>query len=501
MRFCLNLYCRKIDNLDTDQFCTNCGKQLLIGQRYVAIAPLAQGGMGRIWLGIDLGNHNKCIIKQSLPTTNSTAAMLKSRELFVQEADQLKLLQEHPQIPQLIDYIEMPSTTSDQYPELYLIEEYIDGKNLAEVLANQGIWQESQIIDFLQSILPVIIYVHQQNIIHRDLKPQNIIFCAARKPREQYILIDFGAAKSLFNNHDIDHQNLALEQSINPKIATGTIIGSAEYIAPEQLRGKATFQSDLYSLGVTCLYLLTGVSPFDLYDDHLNQWQWENFLLNQSLTNSDYKIPSQDLTRILNKMIAHSLTERYTSGQLVLDDILNLSSLGQLSRTQSLNQLLQELTKALALEKWQEADQITTKIMLSLCHRRLVKQITADDINNLKNQEIWQLEQLWSKYSKGHFGFVAQLSQWQNIGGRLFYAPDEYWRFAATYLQFSSRLQWRKWAWLPIPFLSQKWRSYENLIFSTSAPKGHLPSFLYWEGCNITDVFLAKISQCISLFA
>ncbi|MEI6428923.1 MAG: GUN4 domain-containing protein, partial [Pseudanabaena sp. ELA607] len=129
------------------------------------------------------------------------------------------------------------------------------------------------------------------------------------------------------------------------------------------------------------------------------------------------------------------------------------------------------------------------------------KQIQAQDIDHLKNQELWLVEQLWAKYSRGHFGFTAQLKQWQSIGGRLFYEPDEYWRFAETYLQFSSRLQWRKWSWFPIPFLSQKWRSYDKLIFNLTAPQGHLPSFLYWEGCNITDALLAKIKQCISLFA
>jgi len=496
MRYCLNPHCQKNINLDTDRFCTNCGQSLVIGQKYIAINPLGQGGMGRVWYGIDLTNHSPYVIKQWLPATNSNAAVNKSKELFIQEANQLKNLQGQPQIPQFIDYIEVSSNESNEYQALYLIEEYINGKNLAEILAETGVWQESQIIDLLQSILPVISYLHERQIIHRDLKPENIIFCPERQPPEKYILIDFGAAKSLFNN-----KNNFLEIPPQGQIPTGTIIGSAEYIAPEQLRGKANFQSDLYSLGVTCLYLLTGISPFNLYDDQLNQWQWEDIVLSQSFINAESSLPSQDLTSILNKMIAHSLTERYSSAELILQDIIRISALGKSSRTQSLNYLLQELTKALALNQWQNADQITTKIMLFLCHKKSVKQILADDINRLKNQEIWQIEQLWSKYSKGYFGFTAQLNQWQSIGGKLFYTPDEYWRFAETYLQFSSRLQWRKWTWFPIPFVSQKWRSYNNLIFNINAPKGHLPSFLYWEGCNITDVFLAKISQCISLFS
>ena len=97
-------------------------------------------------------------------------------------------------------------------------------------------------------------FIHSKQVIHRDIKPENII---RRKKDNQLVLVDFGAAKYATMS--------ALER-------TGTIIGSGCYVAPEQSVGKATFASDIYSLGVTCIHLLTGVEPFNLCDVTEGEW-------------------------------------------------------------------------------------------------------------------------------------------------------------------------------------------------------------------------------------
>jgi len=110
-------------------------------------------------------------------------------------------------------------------------------------------------------------------------------------------LVDFGAAKSV--------------QGLEP-MQTGTTIGSPEYVAPEQARGKAVFASDLYSLGVTCIHLLTKLSPYDLFDPHENIWIWRRYLT--------YPI-SDKLGFILDKLLEPALPRRYQSAIDVLQDL------------------------------------------------------------------------------------------------------------------------------------------------------------------------------------
>lgn len=111
--------------------------------------------------------------------------------------------------------------------------------------------------------------------------------------------MDFGASK-LLDKED--------------KYKTATVIGSAEYVAPEQARGKTVFASDLYSLGVTCIHLLTNRSSFDLIDLN-NQWIWEEYLTEKI---------SWDLKDIINKMISFSLNTRYQKVEEVIKDLDNL---------------------------------------------------------------------------------------------------------------------------------------------------------------------------------
>ena len=110
--------------------------------------------------------------------------------------------------------------------------------------------------------------------------------------------MDFGAAKAV--------------TPVNRSV-TGTMIGSAEYVAPEQMNGKAVNASDLYSLGVTCLYLLTGISPFDLFDVGEHQWVWRDYLVDNSV--------SDDLGNILDKLVVFGTKRRYQEVKEILSDL------------------------------------------------------------------------------------------------------------------------------------------------------------------------------------
>jgi serine/threonine protein kinase with WD40 repeats len=266
MSYCLNPNCSKPQNPPAAKICRNCRSKLLLRDRYRAIKAIGQGGFGRTFLAVDEDKPSKprCVIKQFLPPeiqlipSASNRNSKKAAELFEQEAMRLDELGKHPQIPELLAY-------SIQDSRQYVVQEFIDGQNLAQIVETEGTFTENQIQDLLNSLLPVLHFIHSHNVIHRDIKPGNII----RRADKQLVLVDFGAAK------------IATGTAL---LKTGTSIGSPEYIAPEQARGKAFFTSDLYSLGVTCLYLLTQVSPFDLFDPGEDAWIWRQYLANNPVS-------------------------------------------------------------------------------------------------------------------------------------------------------------------------------------------------------------------------
>jgi serine/threonine protein kinase len=289
MSYCLNPNCPNPQNPGTTNFCVNCGAKLLLRERYRAIKPIGQGGFGRTFLAIDEDKPSKprCVIKQFYPLAQGTNNSQKAAELFNQEAVQLDELGKHPQIPELLAYF-----TQDN--RQYLIQQFIDGQTLSQELAQKGAFNETQIRQLLHDLLPILQFVHSHQVIHRDIKPDNII---RRTSDNKLFLVDFGAAKTTAGT--------ALQK-------TGTSIGSPEYVAPEQSRGKAVFSSDIYSLGVTCIHLLTRMSPFDLYNLEEDTWIWRQFLQHPV---------SNSLGSILDKMLENAINKRYQSAAEVLKDL------------------------------------------------------------------------------------------------------------------------------------------------------------------------------------
>ncbi|MEO0755868.1 MAG: serine/threonine-protein kinase [Cyanobacteria bacterium J06648_16] len=245
MRQCLNWRCPQPVNADNAKVCAGCGRSLWILGRYCGLRVLGQGGFGRTVLGED--PHQQRVVLKQLLGDAATGALAR----FQQEATQLEKLGRHPQIPHLVEFIE---DAGEGYGPL-LVQEYVAGPTLAQVLEQVGPLGADRVEGLLRDLLPVLEYVHSFRIIHRDIKPENIVMPRGGLP----VLVDFGAAK------------VAVRRSV-------TVIGSAEYVAPEQAMGKAGFSSDLYSLGVTCLHVLTGMPPFDLYSVSEDQWVWRNFL-------------------------------------------------------------------------------------------------------------------------------------------------------------------------------------------------------------------------------
>ncbi len=286
MSYCLNPSCLRPENPPQSNFCRSCGGRLRLRDRYLAVQPIGQGGFGRTFKAIDEDKPSKpfCVIKQFFPQIEGTTAAQKAAELFTQEASALEQL-DYSNIPKLFAYFITPDGRQ------YLVQEFIDGQNLKAELEQHGVFSIAQIKALLEIILPTLDYIHQRGFIHRDVKPENII---RRADNRQLYLVDFGAAKVA---------------TTDPQVQ-GTTIGTPEFMSPEQGWGRAYPSSDLYSLGVTCIHLLTGVSPFNLFDDNRGEWSWKDHLTEPI---------NQQLGSVIDKLIQPKPIDRYLTAKDAID--------------------------------------------------------------------------------------------------------------------------------------------------------------------------------------
>lgn len=280
---CINPQCAAPENPDDRDRCAACGSRLLLGQRFRPVAELGRGGFGRTILAWDTASQppQRCVVKQLLRSRGS-------REQDLAEAERLAQLGQHPQIPELLAILESPR-------DICLVQSYVAGRNLEQILQTDGVFGETSVRSLLLSLLPVLQFIHNRGVIHRDLKPENILLPGPDQPP---LLVDFGAARTAPTATELEK--------------TGTVIGSAGYAAPEQALGKAVPASDLYSLGMTCLHLLTDQHPFDLYSVAADRWVWRDFCLTPV---------SAALGQILDRLVARSLRSRYASAEAVLADL------------------------------------------------------------------------------------------------------------------------------------------------------------------------------------
>jgi len=455
MSQCLNPDCLQTNSKTT--FCQKCGSKLLLKERYRALKILGQGGFGRTFQAIDEDKPSQpyCVIKQFLPQAQGTNNQEKAGELFKQEAIQLEQLGKHQQIPELFAYF-------IQDDRQYLVQEYIEGQNLAQELAETGAFSETKIINLLGDLLPVLAFIHQKLVIHRDIKPENII---RRKGDNKLFLVDFGAAKAA---------------TITALAVTGTVIGSAQYTAPEQAMGKPTFASDLYSLGVTCIHLLTNIEPFDLFDVSESDWVWRDYL--------KVKV-NNTLGQVLDKLLQQGTKKRFQTAQEVLD-ALQLTVKPTPQPTPQPNIELKsakwvnygQLEQLLKAGSWKEADQETAKKMLEVAGRTKEGELDKDSIDNFPCEDLRTIDQLWVKYSMSRFGFSVQKKIWLEVGGKV---------DSETECKLGDLLGWRK---------NGSWMDYDDLTFSWKAPVGHFPRvgrvsmFINYQ--RWASLFLSRVETC-----
>ncbi|QFS46929.1 serine/threonine protein kinase [Nostoc sphaeroides] len=265
----------------------------LLNNRYQVIQVIGAGGFGETFLAEDvhMPSRRRCVIKQLKPITNNDPqAYQLIQQRFEREAATLEFLGESSnQIPKLYAYF----SESGQF---YLVQEWIHGQTLTQIVEAKGFESETAVRQILLSLLLVLDYVHSKGIIHRDIKPENIIL---RSVDGKPVLIDFGAVKETIRS-----------VVSSPGYPTRSlVIGTPGYMPSEQAVGRPVYATDIYSLGLTAIYLLTGKHPQELPTDlKTGEILWQDHAPHVS----------SQLAQVLNQAIKPHAGDRYSTASKML---------------------------------------------------------------------------------------------------------------------------------------------------------------------------------------
>ena len=277
--------CSHAGNPPNNVFCIHCGQPLRVERQireYQVLQSLGQGGMGTTYLawvpqipGKKAPGGGLLVLKEM---NADMAEIAKAQELFEREARTLKNLN-NPGIPQFYEFFV-------EAGKKYLAMELIHGQDLEKRVYNIGPVLPKQAIDWMIQTCKVLDYIHEQEppLIHRDIKPANLM---VRSRDHQIVVLDFGAVKEIGTPF-------------------GTRIGAEGYSAPEQDRGQPVTQSDLYAIGATLIFLLTGESPRKYY-------QQQGRIYYFALENVPTITPR--LRKVIEKATQPHLRDRYQSAQ------------------------------------------------------------------------------------------------------------------------------------------------------------------------------------------
>jgi serine/threonine protein kinase, bacterial len=289
---------------------SNLGNQIsasestLLSNRYQVLSVLGDGGFSKTFLVEDtqMPSARKCVLKQLKPVSDNAQVYQTICDRFQREAAILEQLGENNNhIPRLY-------ANFSEGDHFYLVEEWIDGETLTQKVQREGALSETVVREILCGLLPTIAYIHHRQIVHRDIKPDNIILRTAdRNP----VLIDFGAVK----------ETMGTVVNSTGNNSHSIIVGTPGYMPSEQLAGRPIYASDLYGLGMTAIFLLTGKPPQELNTDSLTgEVLWVNFAPQVSA----------GFATVLNRAIHINPQLRFTTAEEMLTAVLTLASSGEI---------------------------------------------------------------------------------------------------------------------------------------------------------------------------
>jgi len=259
----------------------------ILEDRYQVIEPIAEGAMGAVYRGERLKLGRAVAIKimhDALPDE------LASRQRFEREAKLMARL-EHPHCVSVIDF-----GLHDGKP--FLVMDLVRGTSLLDILDKAGRIEPARAAEITRQILSGLAHAHELGIVHRDIKPANIMLTERTGMGEQVRILDFGLARP------------ALDST---KLTTGIVVGTPNYMAPEQIKGGAIDgRTDLYAVGVLLYELLTGVKPF-IADDPLAVVRKHLHAAPPTLAQGAPGIAFGELEDVIGKALAKAPAHRFAS--------------------------------------------------------------------------------------------------------------------------------------------------------------------------------------------
>jgi len=218
----------------------------ILGDRYKVEKQLGRKSGRWTLLATDIANETPAILKLISMDDELHPDVLR---LFDREMSILKSLN-HPALPQYLDYFEID--LPKEMKALVLVQSYIEGISIDKYLRKGRIFSEKEARNISKAILKILAYLHSHEpcIVHRDIKPSNILLVNPPDKKSKVCLVDLGSVKQIASRPS--HTTVL------------SLVGDENYMAPEQLGGRAVLSSDLYSLGLTVLTLLTGLEPDSL---------------------------------------------------------------------------------------------------------------------------------------------------------------------------------------------------------------------------------------------
>ncbi len=262
-------------------------KEQIFHNCYQLKKQIGQNAARQTWLAQDLQKDEPVVVKF---LAFSPQMQWQELKLFEREANILKQLN-HPRIPRYRDYFSVDEETGSGLPWFALVQDYIPGDSLREMLDSGNRFTEKQVLKIATGLLKILIYLHELSppVLHRDIKPSNIIY-----GKDSHIyLVDFGSVKDKATAEGV----------------TFTIVGTGGYAPIEQFWGRAVPASDLYALGATLIPLLTGIAPADLPQQNLR------------LQFSDKIQLEPTFTRWLETLTNPALERRFTSAKQALETL------------------------------------------------------------------------------------------------------------------------------------------------------------------------------------
>lgn len=329
---------------DETRFCPNDGSTLrstvasdligsIVAERYHIVKKLGEGGMGAVYLGEHVKMGRKSAIKvMSQSLANDPDAIAR----FNREAANAARIN-HPNVCAIYDFGE----TKDGL--IYLAMEYIEGEALTDIIEREGVLHPQRAANILRQVGDALQAAHDLGIVHRDLKPDNIMITRGRDGSDVVKVVDFGIAKAMGGEEG---------QKVTK---TGLVVGTPEYMSPEQLAGdKLDGRSDLYSLALVFYRMLTGTLPFQAdtaQEVMIKRLTDEPMPLNQALPGANF--PPR-LQQVMDRALQRMPQERYaTVSDFVRDAVAAVSQMPVAPAgvdTEAATQILESVESAATLQ-------------------------------------------------------------------------------------------------------------------------------------------------------